>query len=254
MGSNASGDSVSTKHLPLHVTTFASDPLHSAAYLNNLRYYLAGKFSRQSRAGKINPVSLSQNEHSFLYSYRVSETAIREPTTYKNVAEFVNSTPTPDCSELIFATGYPSPEWLNAIVDRFVIDYRFLHSHLDFLPTAQRDWYTSPTVPSRRQHYIRLLIPSIVFFETETRRLPVQDLHDARNACTTQLRQKAKTFFSGSVAQHGQSIVRQVNIHSGDMMVLEQAISITVTKKDQDVKGMLSGSILSCLGYKIHHA
>lgn len=239
-------DSTLTRRPEPRVNSFAIDPLHSAAYLRNLITYLNG--SRQRRSGGNNRPSASPDrENAFLYCYRIPDTSTRNtsnpvligsPTIYTTSDAFISSRPNADCSEIVFATGYPSREWLAALLDHLGVDYRFLHSHLNFLQSAQRDWFVSPSVPSRRQHQIGLVIPSIIFLGTETRRIPAQDLHEARNSCAKQLQQQAKLFSGASSIRHGRSIIRHINIHSGDMMVLEQAVTITVTKNDRNVKGM----------------
>jgi hypothetical protein len=62
---------------------------------------------------------------------------------------------------------------MEALVDRLDVDVRFLHSHLDFIPNAQRDWYTGSNLPSRNRQDFRLLNPSIVFLGMEGKILSV---------------------------------------------------------------------------------
>ncbi|KAH7072575.1 hypothetical protein FB567DRAFT_206111 [Paraphoma chrysanthemicola] len=131
-------------------------------------------------------------------------------------------------SEVVFLTGFPSPEWIDAVVTRFSVDLRFLQSHLDFVPNAQRNWYTSPSLPSRNRHLFRLRVPSIVFGGIEGTELRAEELHAARKSCAKQLLQKAKAFHSGAATNCGQSIVRRINIHRGDAIILEQEVSVIV--------------------------
>jgi hypothetical protein len=231
-----------TKFLTSRVRSFASDPLHSAAYLSNLSGYLTKPFRKPAHRTRYNvPSPALRKGCTFFYSYEILGPRPSKPVTYDNASVFLSrsgpTSPHEDKSELIFLTGYPSPEWLNAIVFRYGVDHRFLHRHLDFLPSGQRDWYTAPDVPSRSEHFIRLLIPSIVFLGAEDRYVSIKELHKARNACADQLRQKSKNLFGGSQSSTGHSIIRQVNIHSGDAIVLEQAISITVLNHQDAVKG-----------------
>jgi hypothetical protein len=213
------------RQLQARVTSFASDPLHSAAYLSNLVSYLAGEFRSGKRTTQYKPSTSAGCK--FLYSYAIIKSSLQGPKAYTDVADF-SQAPRCEDGELVFMTGYPSHEWLNAVVARYGVDYRFLQSHLDFLPSGERNWYTNSALPSRSQHSLRLMIPSIVFVGTEGRGVTVESLHEARNACAAQLQQKAKGFYGGTTIQPGQSIVRQVNIHTGDALVLEQSISIVV--------------------------
>ena len=224
------------------VRSFASDPLHSAAYLSNLAGYLGRPFDKRARPIHFNgPVATQRPANAFFYSYEISKTRPPLPIAYSEVSDFLAKTTSApiaeDKSELVFLTGYPSPEWLNTIVTRYGVDHRFLHHHLDFLPSSQRDWYTAPDVPSRSPHFIRLLIPSIVFIGSEGRYVPIEGLHEARNACSEQLRHTSKTFFASSLIRPGQSIVRHVNIHSGDTIVIVQAVTLTILNNNNTVKG-----------------
>lgn len=238
-----------TKFLTSRVRSFASDPLHSAAYLSNLSGYLTKPFRKPAHRARYNvPTPTLKKCCTFFYSYEILGPRPSKPVTYDNASSFLShsgaSSPHKDKSELIFLTGYPSPEWLNAIVFRYGVDHRFLYRHLDFLPSGQRDWYTAPDVPSRSEHFIRLLLPSIVFLGSEDRYVSIKELHKARNACADQLRQKSKNLFGGSQSSTGHSIIRQVNIHSGDAIVLEQAISITVLTRQDTVKGQYPAGLL----------
>ncbi|KIM94182.1 hypothetical protein OIDMADRAFT_61013 [Oidiodendron maius Zn] len=230
-----------TKFLTSRVRSFASDPLHSAAYLSNLSGYLTKPFRKPAHRARYNiPTPPLKKGCTFFYSYEILGPRPSKPVTYDNASSFLShsgpSSPHRVKSELIFLTGCSSPEWLNVIVFRYGVDHRFLHRHLDFLPSGQRDWYTAPDVPSRSEHFIRLLLPSIVFLGSEDRYVSIKELHKARNACADQLRQKSKNLFGGSQSSTGHSIIRQVNIHSGDAIVLEQAISITVLNHQDTVK------------------
>jgi hypothetical protein len=80
---------------------------------------------------------------------------------------------------------------MEALVDRLDVDVRFLHSHLDFIPNAQRDWYTGSNLPSRNRQDFRLLNPSIVFLGMEGKILSVNQLHAARKSCASQPEKKA---------------------------------------------------------------
>ncbi|KAJ5736152.1 uncharacterized protein N7483_001277 [Penicillium malachiteum] len=218
------------------VQSLNNDPLHSVAYLNNLASYLDGPYQKSSRKyPSTRVVNLPANSNVFLNSYSLNGAQRPRARQYSDVSAF-QSTKEDSGTEMVFLTGYPSPQWLNTVVARYGIDHRFLHRHLEFLPTGQRDWFTTPSVPSRSQQFIRLVVPCIVFTGNEGRFVPANDLQQARFACAELLRQKSKSFFGGAGASTGQTIVRQVNIHSGEAMVLEHAITISVHKKGQAAK------------------
>jgi len=169
-----------SKFLTSRVRSFASDPLHSAVYLSNLSDYLSKPFRKPVRQSRNHATRTTlQQCNTFFYSYEISESRPPKPLMYDKASAFLLNSPfiAPhgDKSELVFLTGYPSPQWLNAIVSRYGVDHRFLHRHLDFLPSGQRDWYTALDVQSRSEHFIRLLIPSIVFLGQEDRYVSIKD-------------------------------------------------------------------------------
>ncbi|KAJ5609098.1 hypothetical protein N7528_009665 [Penicillium herquei] len=230
------------RFLRSQVQALNSDPLHSGAYLNGLASYLASDGCHEKTPRKYPPsrvttgnLNLPVYSNVFLNSYSLGGAQRPKARRYDDVSVF-NSTNADSGAELVFLTGYPSPKWLNTVVTRYGIDHRFLHRHLDFLPTGQRNWFTTPSVPSRSQQFIRLVVPCIVFTGHEGRFVPANDLQQARFACAEVLRQKSKGFLVGTGASTGQTIVRQVNIHSGEAMVLEHAITISVQDKDLSAK------------------
>lgn len=187
----------SSASLQNYVRTFADDPLHSAAYLNGLKTYLAMRTPTHTGFNNIHRTK----PYPFAYLYDLSRPTPDEPIICNNANQLNESiSHNVERPELIFLTGYPSRQWLRRTLDHYRVDARFLQSHLDFLPGAKRDWYTGSGLPSRNRHCIRLLIPSIVFFESDVRDISVQELHDARASCRVKLKEKAKNLQSNMVS------------------------------------------------------
>lgn len=231
-----SNDPTPKRSLYLRIESFANDPLHSAANLSGLNSYLTNEDHLPGTYTANQPCP-SQSVQPFLFRYDLAKHSFHKPIIHSNVEEFQKSTAiTEEGSELVFIIGYPSRQWLRAVLHRFGLDYRFLHSHLDFLPGAHREWYIRSSVPSRQQHSIRLLVPSMIFLEPESRRIAAKDLHHARNSCKAKLKGRIRQLFGGSTLQYGQSIVREINMHSGDILVLEQALSVSVVKSEHGMR------------------
>ena len=113
----------SVKFRQWRVRSFAWDPLLSAAYLQDLHCFLSKPFWKQAKQLR-HPVfpPTSPHESCFLYSYPINTTRPSSPTRYTKI-EAIFSQPDLDPSKtqfgkLIVLTGYPSAEWLNAIVTR----------------------------------------------------------------------------------------------------------------------------------------
>lgn len=214
------------------VRSFPCDPLYSEADLGDLAHYLQNPFQRPiSRvASHAVPKNLT-----FIYKYKLSPSNDVGLTKYNAVAEyeksFLEEKETGSANELLFLTGRPSAEWLNAIGAHYNIDARYFQQHLDFLPSGQRDWHGSPTIPSKSRIALRLCVPSIIFVGSEGRYVDPYGLQKARQDCDRQLRQIFQAFTAGTLAQAGKSIVRRINIHSGDCMVIEQELSICLFKR-----------------------
>jgi hypothetical protein len=124
--------------------------------------------------------------------------------------------------------GQPSPQWLNAIGSEYGLDPRFLFRHLEFLSDSQRDWYTSTILPSRAQGILQLWIPSIVFVGASRRFIEYEAMREWRRQCRQHIRDQFKAISLCRKVDVGRSIVRSVNLHSADCMVIEQKISIVL--------------------------
>ena len=241
-----------SQRLQSRVKSFHTDPLHSAAYLSHLAKFLHKPHQISRNARTTNPYRHEPQyptvaaRKTFVYEYRLDKQL--EPggklkpklTTFDDIAQYEltprNSTNNVGFNEVVFMSGRPSAEWLSAIGARYDLDYRFFHQHLSMLPTGQRDWFTAPTLPSRSQDVLRLCIPSIMFFG-ENRYLDIWSLQKARGDVERQLRQGFRSLHEGIPTDAGLPIVRRVNIHSGDNLVIEQELSICVLQRGQEWTG-----------------
>ena len=230
------------------VRSFQSDPLHSAAYLRNLAKFLhkpnqKPRNSRRPDQQRYQPEILAKEGcRPFIYEYVFSTREEPRLTTFDNVDKYkqtiCDDAYSADRNELVFLAGRPSPEWLSAVGARYKLDYRFIHQHLSFLPTGQRDWFTSPTLPSRSHDVLRLCVPSILFIG-EHRYVDVNDLQESRGDSERQLRHCFRSLQEGTLAEAGRSIVRRMNIHSGDSLVIEQEISCCHLERGGNWTGIL---------------
>lgn len=216
----------------LRVRTFPRDPLYSEADLGDLAHYLQNPLHRPlSRVASHG----GQNNLTFIYKYTLSTSNDAVLTKYNDVTKYekscVEATKIASANELLFLTGRPSAEWLNAFGAHYSVDPRYFQQHLGFLPSGQRDWHGSPSLPSRSRIALRLCVPSIIFVGSEGRYVDPYGLQKARQDCDRQLRQIFKAFTAATLSQAGKSIVRRINIHSGDCVVIEQELSICLSKR-----------------------
>lgn len=187
----------------------------------------------------------------FIYEYVLSAQAGPKLTAYDKAEQYkttILNADNTEHNELVFLVGRPSAEWLCAVGARYKIDHRFFHQHLNFLPWGKKDWYTIPTLPSRAQNVIRLCVPSILFM-SESRYVGLDGLKVARRDSERRLRESFRNIQESTVAEAGRSIVRRLSIHNGDILALEQEISICfVERKDHwtgRYRGCSYGSLLT---------
>ena len=220
--------------LSQRVKSFHKDPLRSNAYLRGLVEFLQRPFRKRSRPSeKYCPVS--DKKTIFVHRYLLSSGASPQIVACSQVGDLVTSltdSPAYKTNELVFLSGTPSPDWLNIIGSHYNVDHRFFHHHLAFLTNSQRDWYTDTLLPSRSHNVIRLKVPSILFVGPEDRYVSPSDLQRARNWYEHRIQQLYRDCCTVCPADVGKSIIRHVNIHSGDSIVLEQELSICLLKRD----------------------
>ena len=195
----------------------------------------SARYARRPNPQRLKPGSLDGDESRiFVYEYALLPNAHAKLTTFDDVDKYKLAISienyNADCNELVFLTGRPSAEWLSAVGARYELDHRFFHQHLNFLPTGQRDWFTAPTLPSRSHYVLRFCIPSILFIG-EHRFVNIDDLQKAREDCERRLLSRFRSFQEGTAAEAGKSIVRRMNIHSGDHLVIEQELSSCLLKR-----------------------
>ncbi len=229
------------------IRSFNSDPLHSAAYLSNLAHYLH-KPNQKSRHAcrpspqRFKPESFVEDEcRPFIYEYALFPDVDPKLTIFDDVGKYKQAISSEnhnaDCNELVFLAGRPSAEWLSAVGARYKLDYRFFHQHLSFLPTGQKDWFTTPTLPSRSHKVLRFCIPSMLLVG-EHRFVRIDDLQKAREDCERRLQNRFRSFQEGGSTEAGQSVVRRINIHSGDNLVIEQELSSCLLKRGDQWTGI----------------
>ncbi len=215
------------------VRSFETDPLHSTAYLTYLAKYLKAPFQKQPRRYHAPFTQLNLPRRPFVHRYKLQASRQPDYSSFDDLDAY-NLAPKSGANEVIFLTGRPSAQWLNAVGSKYQVDYRFFHQHLGSLLTSQKHWYTTPGLPCRSMEVLRLCIPSIVFIGSQGRDVDVLGLEMARHDCTDRLRRSLKSIQDSTALDAGSSIIRRMQIHSGSALVIEQEITITLVKKGEN--------------------
>lgn len=131
-------------------------------------------------------------------------------------------------ASLLFLRGYSSPEWLNAVGEKYGVSPDLYQRHLLFkaFTSGRRDMYSSPALPSASTRVFQLTIPTICArniggygYEPEDLQQPRRLGSEAMGRYFQQLRTRAKV---------ADSVVRECLLLSKQEYFLEQTVSIEV--------------------------
>ena len=133
---------------------------------------------------------------------------------------------------LVFLRGYTSPEWLNAVGAKFLIDPEFFRQHLDFRTTKKvpRD-YSNTLLPSVTSNMCRLTLTTIVSCmdrfrgvaqpaQSELQALRLESGKNFENYLETLRRAKSSDIACGD------SIVRRFHVLDHEHFLIEQDVSV----------------------------
>lgn len=223
--------------LDRRVKSFEAEPLHSRAYLAYLVKYLKSPFQKPPRRPYITPAHYAQPQLPFVQQYVLQQEKVPQRKAFWDVNTY-KAVPVPDENELVFLTGRPSADWLNAIGSKYNLDQRFFHQHLGPILSTQKHWYALPALPSRSLEVLRLCVPSIIFVGPEGRNIDVLGLEVARHDCVKQLQRTFRSIQESSASNVGRSIIRRIDIHNGSSLVVEQEMTVAVVTRENHFTGM----------------
>lgn len=144
------------------------------------------------------------------------------------------SVPVVGSDQLVFIRGFISPSWVSVLGSKYNIDPEFFRRHMDFLSAnIDRHAYSFPSLASSSDNIFRLCVSTILHRDD----FGGQDLQSQRARQATQLG-TYKTQQLGSVKVCcGDSLVREYSTICSRFSVIEQWISIYVTKTDRGWAG-----------------
>ncbi|RYP43987.1 hypothetical protein DL768_009499 [Monosporascus sp. mg162] len=213
------------------VKSFDVDPLHSAAYLTYLARYLKTPFQKPPKRQHLfeNP---SPARRPFVIQYLLRPGKPPATSSFNDPHAFTGLAASPPQNEILFLTGRPSADWLNCLGSKYSLDHRFFHQHLGPIISGQRQhWNAGPDLPSRSLQVLTLPIPTIVFVGSRGRNLDIRDLEIAREKCNAQLRRAFLSIQDSAASEAGRSIIRRLEVHDGNTMVMEQQMTATIVHR-----------------------
>ncbi|KAL4744599.1 hypothetical protein BDW72DRAFT_208891 [Aspergillus terricola var. indicus] len=140
------------------------------------------------------------------------------------------SVPADGCGQIVFIRGFISPPWVSAIGSKYNIDPEFFRRHMDFLCTGiHRHSYSYPSLVSSSNNIIRLCVNTLLHRDD----FGGQDLRLQRSIQSTELMTYKMQQLGSTRACCGDSMVREYSTVSPCFSVLEQWISLCITKTDK---------------------
>ncbi len=144
-----------------------------------------------------------------------------------------------DANGIVFLRGYPHLHWLCEVGAAYNVDPALYQRHLQFSTlddAGGRNYYATPTLPSFSSNVFQLNITTICTSETASLPGCPEDLDDLRWQCAENLRKYHLSLRSCS-ANPGDSIVRQYSILSRKFSVMDQTVTIGISRASPSWNG-----------------
>ncbi|GKU13459.1 unnamed protein product [Fusarium langsethiae] len=140
------------------------------------------------------------------------------------------SVPAGDSGQIVFIRGFISPSWLSAIGSKYNIDPEFFRRHMDFLSASiDRHAYSFPSLASSSNNIFRLCVNTLLHRDD----FGGQDLHSQRSDQSTELGTYKIQQLGSTRVRCGDSLVREYSTVCSCFSVVEQWISLCITKTDR---------------------
>lgn len=132
--------------------------------------------------------------------------------------------------QIVFLRGFLSPSWVSAIGSTYRIDPEFFRRHMDFLSkTVHRKPFSSPSLPSTSSNMFRLCVSTILHRDHPRD----QDIQHQRRDSSLRFGSYKSQQLGSAKLSCGDSLVRDYSTLCSSFSVLEQWISICITKQDK---------------------
>lgn len=144
------------------------------------------------------------------------------------------SIPAGGSGQLVFIRGFISPSWMSVIGSKYNIDPEFFRRHMDFLSASiDRHAYSFPSLASSSNNIFRLCVSTLLHRDDFGK----QDLQSQRSDQSTELGIYKIQQLGSTRVCCGDSLVREYSTVCSCFSVIEQWISLCVTKTDRGWAG-----------------
>lgn len=137
------------------------------------------------------------------------------------------SVPAGDSGQIVFIRGFISPSWVSVIGSKYNIDPEFFRRHMDYLSASvERHSYSFPSLASSSNNIFRLCVSTILHRDD----FGGQDLQSQRSGQSNELASYKIQQLGSTRVSCGDSVVREHSTVCSSFSVIEQWISLCITK------------------------
>ncbi|UKZ83206.1 hypothetical protein TrVFT333_011011 [Trichoderma virens FT-333] len=176
--------------------------------------------------------SKSEEPHDLVIVYNSGERKwdMQQYTQHEHEAfSAVTSIPPGGAGQIVFIRGFISPSWVSAIGSKYGIDPEFFRRHMDFLSASiDRHAYSTPSLPSSSKNLFRLCVNTLLHRDD----FGGQDLQSQRSEQSTELATYKIQQLGSTRVCCGDSLVREYSTVCSSFSVIEQWISLCITKTE----------------------
>jgi hypothetical protein len=149
---------------------------------------------------------------------------------------FYDATTVPEAGlgQLVFIRGFISPSWVSTIGSKYNIDPEFFRRHMEYLSASvDRHAYSFPSLASSSNNIFRLCVSTLLHRDG----FGGQDLQSQRSDQSNELGIYKIQQLGSTKVRCGDSLVREYSTLCSCFSVIEQWISLCVTKTDHGWAG-----------------
>lgn len=140
------------------------------------------------------------------------------------------SIPAGGSGQIVFIRGFISPSWVSVIGSKYNIDPEFFRRHMDFLcASIDRHAYSFPSLVSSSNNIFRLCVSTLLHRDD----FGGQDLQSQRSDQSSELGTYKIQQLRSTRVCCGDSLVREYSTVCSSFSVVEQWISLCITKTDR---------------------
>lgn len=186
------------------------------------------------------PRAIEDQSFTFARQYTYISDGEKKVESFQHPDSFNDALSSPKQGEkthsLLFLRGLPSPQWLSMIGGFFRVDPEFFQRHLDFWSTVGRiNYFPLPSLPSTSTNMTQLWYITIGQRDSPGENCSPENIESMRragNKAMSRYTHILNTDMESGFAL-GTSIVRNFNVHDETYFMIEQRISIYLSRGGQ---------------------